>query len=196
MLPGFEKLMDEQRERARKAQKKEEISVEEGELEVEPTKFLGYDFLETEAVVDSGFARQKTGRSECRSRSHAFLRRDGRSGRRSRIASRSGTRLDGGRSVARDRYAKARRRFCSSRDGRGGSRAGAGRGGAHLSGCRSAQIDSGTSHRYAFVALGVARSCLARCFAKRQLRRTGQIDVRFFKRAAHAANKSATLKNW
>src|SRR4029077_20384757 len=41
-VAGFERLMDEQRERARKAQKKEEISVEEGELEVEPTKFLGY----------------------------------------------------------------------------------------------------------------------------------------------------------
>ena len=52
-VAGFEKLMDEQRERARKAQKKEEISVEEGELEVEPTKFLGYDFLETEAVVET-----------------------------------------------------------------------------------------------------------------------------------------------
>src|SRR5207244_3011791 len=49
----FEKLMDEQRERGRKTQKKEEISVEEGELEVEPTKFLGYDFLETEAVVET-----------------------------------------------------------------------------------------------------------------------------------------------
>jgi alanyl-tRNA synthetase len=49
----FEKAMEEQRERARKAQKKEEISVEEGELEVEPTKFLGYDFLETESVVET-----------------------------------------------------------------------------------------------------------------------------------------------
>jgi alanyl-tRNA synthetase len=49
----FETLMNEQRERARKAQKKEEITVEEGELEVEPTKFLGYDFLETEAVVET-----------------------------------------------------------------------------------------------------------------------------------------------
>ena len=29
-VAGFEKLMEEQRERARKAQKKEEISVEEG----------------------------------------------------------------------------------------------------------------------------------------------------------------------
>jgi alanyl-tRNA synthetase len=52
-VAGFERLMDEQRERARKAQKKEEISVEEGQLGVEPTKFLGYDFLETEAVVET-----------------------------------------------------------------------------------------------------------------------------------------------
>ena len=52
-VAGFEKLMEEQRERARKAQKKEKISVEEGELGVEPTKFLGYDFLETEAVVET-----------------------------------------------------------------------------------------------------------------------------------------------
>src|SRR5438876_2541888 len=49
----FKFLMDEQRERARKAQKKEEISVEEDELKVEPTKFLGYDFLEAEAVVET-----------------------------------------------------------------------------------------------------------------------------------------------
>src|SRR5262249_35902829 len=52
-VPGFERLMEEQRERARKAQKKEEISVEEGELEAAPTKFLGYDFLETESVVET-----------------------------------------------------------------------------------------------------------------------------------------------
>ena len=50
---GFEKLMEEQRERARKAQKKEEISVEEGELKAEPTRFLGYDFLESESLVET-----------------------------------------------------------------------------------------------------------------------------------------------
>src|SRR5205809_7574215 len=50
---GFEKLMEQQRERARRAQKKEKISVEEGELKAEPTKFLGYDFLETESVVET-----------------------------------------------------------------------------------------------------------------------------------------------
>src|SRR6476620_3995069 len=60
-VSGFEKLMDVQRERARKAQKKEEISVEEGELEVEPTKFLGYDFLETESVVDRVLPGKKPG---------------------------------------------------------------------------------------------------------------------------------------
>jgi alanyl-tRNA synthetase/REP element-mobilizing transposase RayT len=52
-VTGFERLMDEQRERARKAQKKEEISVEKGDLKAAPTRFLGYDFLETEAVVET-----------------------------------------------------------------------------------------------------------------------------------------------
>jgi alanyl-tRNA synthetase len=52
-VAGFEELMEQQRKRARKAQKKEEISVEEGELGAEPTKFLGYDFLETESVVET-----------------------------------------------------------------------------------------------------------------------------------------------
>jgi len=51
-VAGFEELMEQQRERARKAQKKEEISIE-GELKVAPTKFLGYDFLEAEAVVET-----------------------------------------------------------------------------------------------------------------------------------------------
>src|SRR5262249_41261518 len=59
-VPGFEKLMEEQRARARKAQKKEEISVEEGELVVEPTKFLGYDFLETESVVEAVLPGKKS----------------------------------------------------------------------------------------------------------------------------------------
>src|SRR6266513_646215 len=52
-VTSFEKLMEEQRERARKAQKKEKISVQEAELKAVPTKFLGYDFLETEAVVET-----------------------------------------------------------------------------------------------------------------------------------------------
>ncbi|MGH7983762.1 MAG: alanine--tRNA ligase-related protein [Candidatus Udaeobacter sp.] len=59
-VAGFETLMDEQRERARKAQKKEEITVEEGELKAAPTKFLGYDFLETEAVVETVLPGKKT----------------------------------------------------------------------------------------------------------------------------------------
>jgi alanyl-tRNA synthetase len=56
----FEELMEQQRERARKAQKKEEISVEEGELKASPTKFLGYDFLEAEAVVETVLPGKKS----------------------------------------------------------------------------------------------------------------------------------------
>ena len=52
-VAGFEVLMEEQRARARKAQKKETISLEDENLQVAPTKFLGYDFLETEAVVET-----------------------------------------------------------------------------------------------------------------------------------------------
>jgi alanyl-tRNA synthetase len=52
-VAGFERLMNEQRARARKAKKKEEISVEEDVLKGTPTKFLGYDFLEAEAVVET-----------------------------------------------------------------------------------------------------------------------------------------------
>ncbi len=51
-VAGFEELMEEQRARGRKAQKKEIIAVSEDNLSVEATKFLGYDFLETEAVVE------------------------------------------------------------------------------------------------------------------------------------------------
>ena len=52
-VAGFETLMEEQRERARKAQKKETIAVDEDRLGAEPTKFLGYEFLETESVVET-----------------------------------------------------------------------------------------------------------------------------------------------
>ena len=47
---GFEKLMTEQRERARAAMKKNVVSVSEIETK-EPTKFVGYDALESEAKV-------------------------------------------------------------------------------------------------------------------------------------------------
>jgi alanyl-tRNA synthetase len=49
-VAGFEKLMDQQRERGRKAQKKETISV----LELDPnlaTEFIGYDLLEAPAQI-------------------------------------------------------------------------------------------------------------------------------------------------
>jgi len=55
----FEKLMEEQRSRARASQKKQVIEVEgvlgaHGSLSAQKsTRFLGYDFLETEAVVET-----------------------------------------------------------------------------------------------------------------------------------------------
>src|SRR4029077_1112309 len=52
-VAGFETLMEEQRSRARAGQKKETISIEEGTLQATPTKFLGFDFVETEAVVET-----------------------------------------------------------------------------------------------------------------------------------------------
>ena len=47
---GFEKLMEEQRARARAAQKKEVISLSQIETTT-PTKFVGYDKLEVQAKV-------------------------------------------------------------------------------------------------------------------------------------------------
>ena len=51
---GVEKLMEEQRQRARQdhAKKKSVVTVASEGLQVEPTKFLGYDNLEAEAVVE------------------------------------------------------------------------------------------------------------------------------------------------
>jgi alanyl-tRNA synthetase len=54
-VAGFEKLMEEQRRRAREdhAKKKSVITVAGEGLQVEPTKFLGYDNLEAEVVVEA-----------------------------------------------------------------------------------------------------------------------------------------------
>jgi alanyl-tRNA synthetase len=54
-VAGFEKLMEEQRERARKAQKKETIEVTDtGLLNSPPTEFVGYELREVESVVFGG----------------------------------------------------------------------------------------------------------------------------------------------
>jgi alanyl-tRNA synthetase len=71
-IAGFERLMEQQRHRARKAQKKQVIELASslglsGNLEarkkprreqISETKFLGYDFLETEAVVETVLPQQ------------------------------------------------------------------------------------------------------------------------------------------
>jgi len=66
-VAGFENLMEEQRARARASQKKEKIELAStlgpsGELtpvKLSPTKFLGYDFVETEAVVETVLSGKK-----------------------------------------------------------------------------------------------------------------------------------------
>jgi alanyl-tRNA synthetase len=52
-VAGFEKLMDEQRARAREdyEKKKSSITIVGERGDIAPTKFVGYDFLETDAVV-------------------------------------------------------------------------------------------------------------------------------------------------
>ncbi len=52
---GFEKLMEEQRNRAREdhEKKKQVIKLSEDGLKLGATKFLGYDYLETEAIVQA-----------------------------------------------------------------------------------------------------------------------------------------------
>jgi alanyl-tRNA synthetase len=54
-VAGFEKLMDEQRSRARTAQKKETIEVtDQGVLNSPPTEFVGYELRDVESVVFGG----------------------------------------------------------------------------------------------------------------------------------------------
>src|SRR5947208_7183381 len=52
-VTSFEKLMEEQRARARKAQKKEAITVDAENLQIAPTKFLGYDFVRIESMIET-----------------------------------------------------------------------------------------------------------------------------------------------
>jgi alanyl-tRNA synthetase len=54
-VPGFEKLMEEQRNRARAdhAKKKTVVTVESEGLEMNPTVFIGFDSLEAEALVEA-----------------------------------------------------------------------------------------------------------------------------------------------
>ncbi|MCX7826376.1 MAG: alanine--tRNA ligase, partial [Verrucomicrobiae bacterium] len=54
-VTGFERLMEQQRERARQdhERKKTAITVADEGLQIEPTKFIGYDHLEAEALVEA-----------------------------------------------------------------------------------------------------------------------------------------------
>ena len=78
---GFEKLMEEQRARARAAQKKEVISLSQIETTT-PTKFVGYEKL---GVPGQGSgSRRFEGQNRRHPRHQRLLRRDGRPSRRHR----------------------------------------------------------------------------------------------------------------
>ena len=127
--------MEQQRERARKAQKKEEISVEQGELKAEPTKFLGYDFLETESVVETVLPGKKPDElNVVLDQTPLYAEMGGQVGDHGLLHVPGHDRTE----VGQLRVIDTQKRgdvFVHRAAGRRRPRAGTGRGGSHLSGC-------------------------------------------------------------
>ena len=103
-VAGFNKLMEEQKARARAAQKKQVIELSQVETTT-PTQFVGYDKLEAPAKVLEVVGSE--GQDRRHPRHLATLRRDGRPGRRHR---RTRTRR---RALARGQHAESRRRLAA-----------------------------------------------------------------------------------
>ena len=189
-VAGFEKLMDEQRERARKAQKKEEISVEEGELGVEPTKFLGYDFLETEAVVEAVLPGKKTDEvNVVLDRTPFYAEMGGQVGDRGllHVPGHDWTEVGQLRVTDTQKRGDVFVHRATVVEGRAPEPGEAVRISVDADRRKLIQGHHTVTH---LLHWAIARSRLVRCGAKRELRRAGQIDVRFFKRAAHAGAKA------
>ncbi len=189
-VAGFEKLMEEQRERARKAQKKEEISVEEGELKAAPTKFLGYDFLEAEAVVETVLPGKKSDELNIVvDRTPFYAEMGGQVGDRGllHVPGHDWTEVGQLRVIDTQKRGDVFVHRAALVKGRAPEPGEAVRISVDADRRKLIQGHHTVTH---LVALGVARNCFARCVAKRELRRAGQIDVRFFKRGAHAATKA------
>ncbi len=86
----FEVLMDEQRDRARKAQKKEVITISEETLELDADGVSGLRLPRGRGGSEARLAREESGRAQRHPGPHGALRRDGRPGGRYRPASRPG----------------------------------------------------------------------------------------------------------
>ena len=189
-VAGFERLMDEQRERARKAQKKEEISVEEGELEVEPTKFLGYDFLETEAVVETVLpGKKKDEVNVVLDRTPFYAEMGGQVGDRGllHVPGHDWTEVGQLRVIDTQKRGDVFVHRATVVEGRAPEPGEAVRISVDADRRKLIQGHHTVTHLLHWALHQVVS---ARCVAKRELRRAGQIDVRFFKRAAHAATKA------
>ena len=182
--------MDEQRERARKAQKKEEISVEEGELGVEPTKFLGYDFLEAEAVVEAVLPGKKSDElNVVLDRTPFYAEMGGQVGDRGllHVPGHDWTEVGQLRVTDTQKRGDVFVHRATVVEGRAPEPGEAVRISVDADRRKLIQGHHTVTH---LLHWALHRSRLARCFAKRQLRRTRQIDVRFFKRAADARAKT------
>ena len=173
--PGFEKLMEEQRARARAAQKKTVIELSQIETKT-PTHFLGYDHNHIGADVQEVVAvKDKTvvvvNNSVCYAEMGGQVGDTGEleaSGKQWRITN---TQKSGDDLAA----------FHRGRRGAGGRRARDGEGGRP-----APRRHRAAPHGDAFAALGAARGGEPRCDAEGFIGRAGQIDVRLQQRAADA----------
>ena len=173
-MDGFDKLMEEQRARARAAQKKQVIELSQVETTT-PTKFVGYDKLETPAkVLEVVGVKDKTAVILDTS---PLLRRDGRPGRRHRRDDRAAA--NSGASPTRRRPATP---GCISSK-RTTERSAVGARGARSRSIRPRRArHPAPPHRHAPAALGAARSRQPGSLAERLLRRPGQADLRLQQR--------------
>ncbi len=181
---GFEKLMDEQRARARAAQKKEVISLSQIETTT-PTHFLGYDHNHTGADVQEVVAlKDKTAvvlnNSVCYAEMGGQVGDTGEltgSGQLWRVTNtqKSGNTwlhfIEGGDAPAPGQHVTIAIRR------------------------RAPERHPAPPHRHAFAALGVARSGEQGGVAERLFRRPRQIDLRLQQRAAHARSRSPTSRS-
>ena len=175
-VAGFNKLMDEQKARARAAQKKQVIELSQVETTT-PTHFVGFDKLESPAkVLEVVGVKDKT--AVILDASPLYAEMGGQVGD-------TGEMSGGGElwTIANTQKAgDAWLHFLADKDAPA-----AGTAGPAFSGPASPRGHPAPSHGHALAALGAARGRQPGRDAEGLLRRAGEADVRFQQRAADAA---------
>ena len=175
-VAGFNKLMEEQKARARAAQKKQVIELSQVETST-PTQFVGYDKLESPAkVLEVVGVKDKTAVILDSSPFYAEM-----GGQVGDIGEMSG----GGELWTHCQHAEGWRRLVALP--RGQRRACRRNTGPTLGGPPAPRGHSAPSYRHAFAALGAARGCEQRRHTEGLLRGAGEAYVRLQQRTAHAA---------